>query len=161
MRYVMRQKLFSWADDYVVKNQSGEDAFIVDGKAFALGSQLSFQDLHGNEFAFIKQKLLSWGPTYEIFKDDRHYATIQKELFTFFKCSFTVHLDDQPDLDAEGDLTDHEYEITRGGQPVAAISKQWFEWADTYGVDIADGEDPVLILASTVAIDLACHGDRN
>jgi uncharacterized protein YxjI len=159
MRYVMKQKLFSFGDDYAIKNANGEDAFFVDGKAFSLGSQLSFQDLKGNQLAYIKQKLLSWGPTYEIYKDDRHYATIRKDLFTFFKCSFVVHVEDQDDLDAEGDLTDHEYIITRHGGRVAAISKQWFEWADTYGVDIAEGEDAVLILASTVAIDLACHGD--
>jgi len=159
MRYVMKQKLFSWGDDYTIKNENGEDAFFVDGKAFSLGSHLSFQDLQGNQLVYIKQKLLSWGPTYEIYKGDRHHATIQKELFTFFRCSFVVHVEEQDDLDAEGDLTDHEYVITRNGGQVAAISKQWFEWADTYGVDIAEGEDAVLILASTVAIDLACHGD--
>lgn len=160
MRYVMKQKLFSWGDDYTIKDENGADAFLVDGKAFSLGSQLSFQDLQGKELVFIKQKLLSWGPTYEVYKDGVVHATIQKELFTFFKCTFTVHVEDQDDLDAEGDLTDHEYIITRNGEPVASISKQWFEWADTYGVEIADGEDPVLILASTVAIDLACHGDK-
>jgi len=117
--------------------------------------------MKGNQLAFIKQKLLSWGSTYEIYRDDRHHATVQKELFTFFKCSFVVHVDDQDDLDAEGDLSDHEYVISRTGDPIASISKQWFEWADTYGVDIADGEDAVLILASTVAIDLSCHGDRD
>ena len=30
---------------------------------------------------------------------------------------------------------------------------------DTYGVDIADGEDDILILASTVVILMVCHGD--
>lgn len=160
MRYVMKQKLLSWGDDYTIKDENGQDAFLVDGKAFSLGSQLSFQDPDGNELAFIKQKVLSWGPTFEIYKNDVLYATIKKELFTFFKCSFVVHLEGQDELDAEGDLTDHEYTITRAGEPVAQISKTWFEWSDTYGVDIADGEDPLLILASTVVIDQACHGDR-
>jgi uncharacterized protein YxjI len=44
MRYVMKQKLFSWGDDFVIKDESGGDAFFVDGKAFSLGKQLSFQD---------------------------------------------------------------------------------------------------------------------
>ena len=64
------------------------------------------------------------------------------------------------DLEAEGNLTDHEYTFTRGGRTVATVSKQWFAMADTYGVDIAEGENDVLILASTVVIDLCCHGDR-
>ena len=61
------------------------------------------------------------------------------------------------DLEARGNLSDHEYTVTRDGAPVAQISKQWFSWSDTYGVDISDKEDPVLILASTVVIDMCCH----
>ncbi len=90
MIYLMKQKLFSWGDDFVIKDQNDRDRFFVDGKAFSLGNQLSFQDMAGNELAFIRQKLLSWGPTYEISKGDQLLATVSKELFTFFKCTFTV-----------------------------------------------------------------------
>lgn len=40
---------------------------------------------------------------------------------------------------------------------VATVSKRWFSFVDSYGVEIAAGVDPVLILASTVVIDMACH----
>jgi uncharacterized protein YxjI len=63
-------------------------------------------------------------------------------------------------LEATGSLTNHEYAFTRHGATVATVSKRWFFWADTYGVEIAEGEDAVLILAATVVIDMACHGDR-
>lgn len=157
MRYVMKQKLFSWGDDFLIKDESGRDAFFVDGKAFSLGNQLSFQDMAGNELAFIKQKLFAWGPTYEIYREGQLYAIIKKELFTLFKCRFTVDVPGPDDLEAEGDFMDHEYAFTRRGQRVAEVSKQWFSWTDTYGVDIAEGEDDVLIIASTVVIDMACH----
>ena len=79
-------------------------------------------------------------------------AVVKKELFTFFNCRFTVDVPGPDDLEAQGDLTDHEYTFTRGATEVAHVSKQWFSLADTYGVDIADGEDDILILASTVVI---------
>jgi len=66
MRYLMKQKIFAWGDDFTIKDENGNDAFLVDGRAFSLGDKLSFQDTSGNELAFIAQKLLSWGPTYEI-----------------------------------------------------------------------------------------------
>jgi uncharacterized protein YxjI len=157
MRYLMKQKLFALGDDFVIRNENGDDAFFVDGKLFSLGKQLSFQDMQGNELAFIKQKLLSLGTTYEIYRGDRHYARVHKELFTFFKCSFTVDVEGPGDLEAQGNLTDHEYEFTRDGAVVAVVSKRWFSFADTYGVDITADVDPVLILASTVVIDMACH----
>ena len=52
---------------------------------------------------------------------------------------------------------DHEYAFRRGDRVVATVSKRWFSWSDTYGIDIAEGEDDVLILASAVVIDQICH----
>jgi uncharacterized protein YxjI len=159
MRYVMKQKLFSWGDDFYIRDAEDRDVFFVDGKAFSLGAQLSFQDLDGHELAFIRQKLFSWGPSYEIYRNGVLAAVVKKELFTFFNCKFTVDVEGPDDLQASGNFTDHEYAFERGGRTVATISKQWFSWTDTYGVDIAGGEDDVLILASTVVIDMACHPD--
>jgi uncharacterized protein YxjI len=159
MRYQMRQKLFSWGDDFTIQTGDGQDAFFVDGKAFTIGNQLSFQDMRGNELAYIRQKLLAWGPTYELFRNGELAAVVKKQLFTLFHCVFTIDVPGPNDLTAEGDFTDHEYTVSRGGRAVASVSKQWFSWADSYGVDIADGEDAVLILASTVVIDMACHPD--
>ena len=160
MRYVMKQKLFCWGDDFTIKDDAGTDRFFVDGKAFSMGKQLSFQDMQGQELAFIRQKLLAWGPTYEIYRDNGLFAVVKKELFTFFHCRFTVDVPGPDDLEAKGDFTDHEYEFWRQSGLRATVSKQWFTWSDTYGVDIAEGEDDILILASTVVIDMACHGDH-
>ena len=159
MRYVMKQKLFCWGDDFRIKNEAGEDVFFVDGRAFSIGNKLSFQDLSGKELAFIRQKLLSWGPTYEITRDGELLAVVKKQLFTLFRCKFTVDVPGPDDLEAQGSFLDMEYVFERGGRQVAEVSKRWFSWSDTYGVEIADGEDDVLILASTVVIDMVCHGD--
>ena len=159
MRYVMKQKLFCWGDDFAIKDDQGRDVFFVDGKAFSIGEKLSFQDMGGNELAFISQKLLAWGPTYEIYRGSELAAVVKKHLFTFLNCKFTVDVPGPDDLEAEGNFLDHEYRFTRGGRIVATVSKQWFSWTDTYGVEIADGEDTVLLLASTVVIDMVCHGD--
>jgi uncharacterized protein YxjI len=159
MRFLMKQRLFSFGDDFYVKDASDRDVYFVDGKAFSFGDQLSFQDLEGNELAFIKQRLLAWGKTYEIIREGQVAAVVQKELFSFFHHRFTVDVPGPDDLEAEGDFMDHEYEFRRGDRTVATVSKKWFSWSDTYGVDIAPGEDPVLILASAVVVDQACHPD--
>ena len=160
MRYLMKQKLFSWGDDFAIKNEAGEDVFFVAGKAFSLGEKLSFQDMQKNELAFIRQKLLSWGPTYEITRNGELAAIVKKHLFTLMRCKFTVDVPGPDDLEAEGNFLDMEYKFSSGGQVVAEVSKRWFTFADTYGVDISNGEDEVLILASTVVIDMVCHGDN-
>jgi uncharacterized protein YxjI len=160
MRYVMKQKLFCFGDDFCIKDAAGNDVFFVDGKVFAIGQKLSFQDMNGKELAFIRQKLLSWGPTYEIYRDGQLAAVVKKHLFTLFRCAFTVDVPGPDDIEAQGSFLDMEYEFTRGGRQVAEVSKRWFSFTDTYGVDIADNEDQILILASTVVIDMVCHADH-
>jgi uncharacterized protein YxjI len=160
MRYTMKQKLFSWGDDFTIKNEAGEDVFFVDGKAFSFGDKLSFQDMEKNELAFIRQKLLAWGPTYEITRGGVVAAVVKKHLFTLLRCKFTVDVPGPDDLEAQGSFLDMEYTFTRAGQTIAEVSKRWFAYTDTYGVDIHEGEDDVLILASTVVVDMVCHGDQ-
>ena len=160
MRYVMKQKLFSWGDDFTIKNEADEEVFFVDGNAFSFGNKLSFQDMQMNELAFIRQMVLAWGPTYEITRNGVVVAVVKKHLFTLLRCTFTVDVPGPDDLEAQGGFLDMEYTFTRAGQTIAEVSKRWFSFADTYGVDIHEGQDDILILASTVVIDMVCHGDH-
>lgn len=155
MRYVLKQKLFSLGGTFYVRNERGEDVFLFEGAAFSFGRQLTLRDAAGNELAFVRQKLLSWGPTYEIYRGGQLFAVVKKKLFSFFKHVFTVDVPGPDDLVAEGDLLDLEFNFVRGGRTVATVSRRWFSWSDTYGVEVADGEDDVLILASAVVIDMA------
>ncbi len=157
MRYVMKQKLLAWGDDFVIRDESGRDVFYVDGKAFSLGNRLSFGDMQGNELATIRQTLLAWGPTYEIHGRGELKAVVKKALFSLLHCRFGVDVPGPDDLEARGDFTEHEYTFERAGRTVATVSKRWFAWTDTYGVDVEEGEDDILILASAVVIDLSCH----
>jgi uncharacterized protein YxjI len=160
MRYVMRQKFFALGDDFQIRDEAGNEAYYVDGRALSFGDKLSFRDAAGTEVAFISQRLMAWGPTYEIWRNGALAAVVKKKLFAFFHHRFTVDVPGPDDLEAEGDFTDHEYELRRGGRVVAVVSKRWFSWTDTYGIDIDEGEDDVLVLASAVVVDLACHPDE-
>lgn len=161
MRYVMKQKVFSWSDNYIIRDEMGKELYQVKGKLFSFGDQLSFQDMAGSEFAQISQKLLSWGPTYEIYHSSQLMAVVKKELFSFFNCRFSIDVEGPDDITASGNFLDYEYTFTRSGREIARVTKEWLAWGDTYGIDIADGENQGLFLAAVVVIDLCCHdGDR-
>ncbi|MDQ6688921.1 MAG: LURP-one-related family protein [Gemmatimonadota bacterium] len=155
----MKQKLLSFGDDFTIKDEQGRDAFFVDGRALSIGNKLSFQDMSGKELVYIKQKLFNWGPTYELWRGDEQLAVVKRELFSFLHHRFTVDVPGPDDLEAEGDFLDHEYTIERADRVVATVSKRWFSWTDTYGIEVGDGEDAVLILATAVVVDMVCHGD--
>ncbi len=159
MRYVMRERILSWGDDFRIRNEAGEDVYYVDGKVFSFGDKLSFKDMGGEELALIDQRLLSFGARYEIIRGGKTVAVVKKHLFTPFRARFTVDVEGPDDIEARGNFLDHEYTFTRGDREVARVSKKWFSFSDTYGIDVNAGEDDVLLLACAVVIDLVSHPD--
>ena len=80
MRYVMRQKLLSLANNFTIKDEQDQDAYYVKGKLFSFGDKLSFQDTSGNELVYIDQRLLNWSPTYELWRDADLLAVVNVTL---------------------------------------------------------------------------------
>jgi len=152
-RYKMRQKLISLGEDFTIQDASGQPAFEVDGKVMTVRETFELKDLQGNVVATIRGKLLSIRSKMEIFRDGDTVATITKALFAPFRDKFTVDVAGGEDLTIDGSILDHEYTIRRQDEVVAQVSKRWFTLTDTYGIDVAEGEDDALILAITVALD--------
>jgi len=161
MQYVMKEKWLALGNDFAITDPGGREVYYVDGRAFSLGDKLSFQDASRREVAFIRQRLLSWGPTYEVTRGGEVLATVKKKLFTLFKHRFFVDVPGPNDLEAKGDFFDHEYEFVQQDRVVATVSKRWISLTDSYGIDVAEGTDDVLILACAVVIDLCCHEKRD
>jgi uncharacterized protein YxjI len=153
----MKQEWLALGEDFSVEDEEGREAYFVDGRVLSLGDKLSIRDAGGEEVAFVAERLLAFAKTYEIYRAGALAATVRKAPFTLFRCTFTVDVPGPGDLEATGDFLDHEYVIRRGDRVVATVSKRWFSFTDTYGVDVADGEDEVLLLAAAVVIDLCCH----
>ena len=113
----------------------------------------------GRELAYIEQKILSFKKRYDIYRDGQVFAQVVKEL-TFFKDKYTIDIPGPNDYEVQGSFFDHEYQFMRQGLPVAAVSKAYFSWADTYGIDIIEGEDDITILATAVVIDLVNDDEK-
>jgi uncharacterized protein YxjI len=154
MRYVIREKFFHLGEDSVITDDAGTPRFQVDGKLFSLHDRLLMRDMAGNEVAEIHRKLLALTPTYEIERKGVE-VEMRKQLFSPFIDRYTIDVPGPDDLAVEGNLFEHEYTFRRGGQVVATVSKQWISLTATYGVEVASGEDDVLILACVLALDLA------
>ena len=158
MRYLIREKLMSFGDDFWIENEAGQRAYKIDGRAFTiLREKLGIEDAEGNELGFLREKLISLRKAYEIHLRGKHVATVSKDLLTLFRCSFTVDVPGPGDFEAQGSLLDHEYTFRRSGDVIATVSKLWLKLSDTYAVEIDDHEDHLLILASAIAIDQMCH----
>jgi uncharacterized protein YxjI len=152
-RYQMREKVFAIGDDFWVETDGGERAFKVDGKALRVRSTFVLESASGEELFKIQEKAVRVRDTMEIERDGDTVATIKKALVSPLRDRFSIDLKDGGDLSAKGNIVDHEYEIERAGNKVAEISKRWFRIRDTYGIEVAPGEDDALIIAAAVCID--------
>jgi uncharacterized protein YxjI len=159
--YLIRERPFRLIDDSDITDEHGQPVLHVTGKIFSLRNRLVLHNPEGQEVAQVQRKLVAIRPTYQISVAGQEAAEVRKHSFTPFGDRFTIDVPGPDDLEMAGDLADHEFTIRRGGQTVATISKRWFSMHDTYAVDVAEGENDVLILASVLALDLAEDQERN
>jgi uncharacterized protein YxjI len=152
-RYQMREKIFAIGDDFWIETEDGQRAFKVDGKALRIRSTFILENASGEELFKIQERKLHIRDTMEIEREGHTVATVQKALITPLRDRFEIDIEGGGGWSAKGNIVDHEYEIERDGQTVAKVSKKWVRVRDTYGIDVAPGEDDALILAATVCID--------
>jgi uncharacterized protein YxjI len=157
-KYQMREKVFAIGDDFWVEDDDGQRAFKVDGKALRVRDTFVLEDSSGAELFAIQEKKLHVRDTMEIEQGGRTVATVKKALVSPLRDRFSIDVEDGKDMEAKGNIVDHEYKIERDGDQVAEVSKRWFRVRDTYGIEVAPGQDDALILAVTVCIDQMTRG---
>jgi uncharacterized protein YxjI len=86
-------------------------------------------------------------------------ATVRKALISPLHNRSAIELADGSQLEAVGNILDKEFDIQDGGGPIAHISRSWFRIRDTYGVDIAPGQNDALVLCIAVCLDRIHHDE--
>jgi uncharacterized protein YxjI len=158
--YLIRERLFRLTEESDITDEHSQPVLHVAGKIFSLRNRLVLRNPEGREVAQVQRKLAAMRPTYQISIGGEEAAEVRKHSFVPFGDRFTIDVPGPDDLEMTGDLADHEFTIRRGDQTMATVSKRWFSMRDTYAVDIAKGENDVLILASVLALDLAEDQER-
>ena len=145
----IKQKVFSWAERFTIKDSSGFDRYTVEGEIFSWGHKLHVYNAQNIEVAFIKQEIFTFLPKFEVYINGVLAVEVVKE-FTFFKPQYTLR---GTNWTVNGEFFSHDYTITDGINTIASIAKAWFTWGDSYELDISDGADEVLAVATVLAID--------
>ncbi len=154
-RFKMKEKMISIGDDYWIEDESGERAFRVNGKAARIRDSWVLEDVRGNEVASIRERKLSIRDAIKI-EFGGQEATVKKAMIGF-RDRFHVEVEHGEDLTVKGNIVDHDYEIEHDGKKIGEVSKKWLRARDTYGVEVRDDADTVLVLAVTVAVDALAH----
>ena len=149
MKLLFKQRLFSWFDSYDIYDEAGNTIYVVKGE-LSWGHLLRIYDAAGNDLGMIKEKVLTWLPKFEMYLGDRYIGCISKE-FSFFKPRYII---DCNGWQINGDWLEWDYTIRNAaGQSVATVSKEIWNWTDTYTIDVSDPQDALCVLMMALAID--------
>ena len=149
MKLLFKQRFFSWFDSYDIYDEAGNTVYVVKGE-LSWGHLLRIYDAAGNDLGMIKEKVLTWLPKFEMYLGERYIGCISKE-FSFFKPRYNI---DCNGWQISGDWLEWDYTIQgSSGQTVATVSKEIWNWTDTYVIDVSDPQDALCVLMMVLAID--------
>lgn len=149
MKLLFKQRFFSWFDSYDIYDESGNTVYVVKGE-LSWGHLLRIYDAAGNDLGMIKEKVLTWLPKFEMYLGDRYIGCISKE-FSFFKPRYNI---DCNGWRINGDWLEWDYTIQNAaGRSVAMVSKEIWNWTDTYVINVSDPQDALYVLMMVLAID--------
>lgn len=151
MKLALKQKVFSLKETFTVMDEAGESLYEVSGKLISMGHKLTVRDMDGQEVAYIHQKVLSLVPKYFIEADGQEEVELKGHI-TLFKPHYTLETR-QGKWEIRGDFFQHEYDMKRGDEVIATVTRKWLSWGDTYLLDVADDRDALTALAVMLAID--------
>ena len=162
MRFILKERIFSLRESYYIRTDQGENFLEVTGRLMSLRDKLILRDTQGNVAATLTKHLIALRPTYTIARPDQPDATVKKDFINILREGFSVDMaGGLPDLRIQGNIFEHSYSILRQEVTVAQVAKKWIFLRDSYVVDVAEGEDPVLLLACAIVVDRITHEEED
>ena len=148
MKLLFKQRFFSWFDSYDIYDENGDTVYVVKGQ-LSWGHRLQIYDAYGNAVGRVQERVLTMLPRFEMYVDERLVGEIKKE-FTFFRPRFSLNCNGWT---VEGNFWEWDYAVYDGSREVMTISKELFNWTDTYSMDIHRPDDALFCLMIVLAID--------
>ncbi|MBQ0141120.1 MAG: LURP-one-related family protein [Kurthia sp.] len=145
----MRQKLLSLRDKFTIMDGQGNDVYAITGSFMKIPKSFSIMNQQQQETAIITKKVLSLLPTFFVELHGKEVVTIRKNI-SFFKARYSI---EGEGIEVQGNWWDMNFRIFQHGEEIAAISKKWLSFGDSYEIQITKEASEELVIAIVVAID--------
>jgi len=155
--YIIEQKIVAMRDTFGIKDRNGNLLAYVKRKIVSFGPKFWFESPDGTRLGEVNGKVLTVRPTFEIYDVQGNLlAVVKKKILKLLGSEWW--LESPPGQEVariKGNITEHEFTIqSSSGATIAQIHKKWVSLRDSYGVEIASSElDPYVILAYAIAMD--------
>ena len=152
MKIIVKNKFVSWGGSSKVQDESGKDIYRVKGKAFSWTRKKILKDMNGNVLYKIRNKWPTWllHSAFICDADGNKLCKIKQTFFNFKKLFDVQQCAD--DIQVSGYILSG-MQVTRNGEYIGTITKEFWALRDYFVLDVPDGQDPTFLIAFTIAVD--------
>jgi uncharacterized protein YxjI len=158
MRYHLKERILNIKDDFVVRDDAGNDIFDIKGDLLHIGDTWKILDAQTRqEILFVKQRLFTQTREYDLIRDNTQLATVRMQRpghQTRFEGIVEVSTRDGAVIELRGDFQEWEFDVMdHYGHLLGHISKEFAIMRDYYTVDTAPNVDGPFVIALAVILD--------
>lgn len=157
MKYIIKNKIFSWGAGSTVKDEAGGDLYTVKGSVFTFTKKKSVCDMKGNELFIVRNKFLFFllPKVYICDGTGRELIMLKKHNAFSFRASFDMVPLDGVDWEyaVDGDFIGRHYDILDHGQPIAHVRRNFNLIKDSFCLETEREDLAPLLIAFVIGID--------
>ena len=157
MKYILKNKIFSWGNGSTVRDESGRDLFFVKGKAFTFTKKKYVRDMDKKVLYTVRNKFfhLLLPKVFICDAQGNKLMMIKKQKVFAFRQNFEIVPigDQEHKLSITGDIIARHFDISDNGVPVAHVRKNFNLIKDSFWLETERTDLAPLLIAFVVAID--------
>ncbi|GHO43234.1 LURP-one-related/scramblase family protein [Ktedonospora formicarum] len=156
MRYHVKERVLTLKDDFVVRDEKNNVAYVIKGQLFHIGDQFRIIDATNDEEVItIKQRVFDYTTHYDISSNGAEIASLhRKKEEATYGARYEVSTSDGMVLQVQGQFKDWDFNIIdHYGRLLGHITKEFAIFSDHYTVDVAPGVDGPFLIALAVILD--------
>ena len=154
--YIIEQKIVALRDTFGIKDRSGNLLAYVKKKIVSWGPQFYFETPDGTRLGEMRGKVLTVRPTFEIYDAQALVAVVKKKILKLIGSEWWLEDASGTEIARiKGNITEHNFSIqSPSGTEIAQIHKKWVSVRDSYGIEILSQElNPYVVVAYAIAMD--------
>lgn len=158
IRYRLMQNLASIIDAAIVQTDEGNVAFSFESTRQEMMDMLVLRDIDGSVRCLLPGPYSGLVLATDVLGNDgRRLARVSRTPISAVRDRFEVDVEPGTYWVVFGDVGSREFTLDSPRAQVAEVSRRWFLLPQTFGVEVAPGQDDALVLAVVATIDLLAH----
>lgn len=158
MKFYIKQKVFTFKDQFNIMDESQNLLYQVKGKFMSITNKLEFLDKNGEVLLRSNRKVFTLLPKYYFYDQKNEEVATMKRIFGFTPKFYLSLL--RKELTVDGNFFAHSFSISDHGQVIASIKKKVISWGDTYEIEIFENENVELYLFVVIVLDQVIHENK-